>query len=207
MTTRQDFLQAVRKASFPTPDSLPLRAKRGEERFGVRGGDAKSALIDSTMTRTVYTGTLGDAAVEAEAIFFRDYPVVRLDTALCAQKDLTFDSVAVFCREFCGADPVITGPAGQTVACGEETEEGGRCVIAFDDASVLIDSSLPVRFRREGCGVSVRLRLKDVTLQAGETLPLPRVTVCVAAGGRARVEALYEAFLETHVLPAADEAE
>ena len=57
--TKQDFLLAVRKASFAVPEAYAIGGKIGEEHFGgIHDGSVKNSFVDSTMVRRTVNGLL-----------------------------------------------------------------------------------------------------------------------------------------------------
>ncbi len=206
-TTEQDFLLAVRKASFVTPESVGVFAKIGEAyAHGLDGAQIDQRLIDSTMVRTVIEGTLRgtDISVKHEAVAFRDYPVTLLTVTLKNVGAQAFapESLNIFCREFCGDDPRLVDAEGTGVEVPEEESgsfEQKRYFIAFDDCTVMLESELPKRFHAEPCGVTAVIGKDAVCLAPGEEVTLPAITIAVSEGDVSRCESIYRAWSEVHL--------
>jgi len=211
--TKQDFLLAVRKASFAVPEAYAVGGKIGEEHFGgIRDGIVKNCIVDSTMVRRTVNGLLEKTglAIEAQALEFRDYPAVILTLTLTnpTAEPVTLDRFRLLRREFCGESPVILTEGGEKLALPEPPAKGQCCsapafsekryFLAFDECTVMIESECAKRFHAEPLGATAGVLCENVTVPAGQSVTLPSITLFVCEGDAERCRALIDSFESIH---------
>lgn len=218
--TKQDFLLAVRKASFAVPGAYSLRGHSGETRLGgIVDAKVERGFIDSTMVRTEITGTLGGTSLKvlATAVDFRDYPATILSITLENPTDapVTIDRLSLIRREFCGEAPVLVcqdgteceipmppPPPKERPAQDKRQHlphfDDKRYLLSFEECTVMIDCASPKMFHLEPLGVMVMIGTRDLTVEPGQSIVFSPITLFVSEGDVERATELISAWENAH---------
>ena len=198
---KQDFLLAVRKASFYTPGSIVCSViNDGKPVIGLTNASVCRKFIDSTMLRTVVCGTIANTGIRltAETIEFRDFPFITHTVTVenPMDEDFACDWLTYFDHEICGDNVKLIGADGTEQPLG--IYGGKKAYLCYSDSTVMIEADGDLHFRPDLCGAGFGMGVPDFKLAAGQSYTFPTIKILVCAGDKARCEDLYRAWAQAH---------
>ena len=223
--TKQDFLLAVRKATFTEPGSFGIGGRMNESWFrGLENARSEQRFLDSCMTLCDVKGDVSGCGLQfaAQTVQFRDYPVSILNLSLHnpGAEDVHVDMISLLRHEFCGEAPMLVTAGGEKIEIPAPPPrpkerpatppphghrfasmprfEEQRYYLSFEECTVLIDYAGSKLFLAEPMGASLMIGQHDLTLKAGETLTLAPITLAVCEGDVECMKDLLAAWGEIH---------
>lgn len=223
--TKEDFLLAVRKASFRLPESFLIRGMVGGARVrDIAHAVTNSRIVDSTMVETAISGTVGDSSLRASVnvLEYRDFPAVTLTFALSndTESAIQVEGIRLLEREFCGDQAVLVSdddrrfdiplpppppphgqmppPPGDGAHRRPPSFDLPRYFLSFEDCTVMIEYQGEKMFRKEPLGASIMIGKHHFTVDAGQTLTFAPITFFVTDGDVDRCRRLVEEWKNVH---------